>query len=204
MSKCVDYPAVREKHSESGTILYMRWTSIKCRTSPKHKNRHRYYDRGITICKSWLRYSVFKKWALDNGYSPELELDRRNNKKGYSPSNCRWVTRIVNMSNRENTFYVNYKGMYKSLTLICLDNGLSKDDYPAIARRVNAGWDIEKALFTPIKKRKFGKTRSVVNTKTKEVFDSITKAAESIGVTRLFLSQSLSGIKVNKTGIEYL
>jgi hypothetical protein len=45
-------------------------------------------------------YFSFKDWALANGYRPGLTIDRINNSKGYSPSNCRFVTLSENLQNR--------------------------------------------------------------------------------------------------------
>jgi len=59
-----------------------------------------YQDRGIKVCDEWQKREVFFAWALDNGYSDNLELDRIDNEKGYEPNNCRWVTHLVNMRNR--------------------------------------------------------------------------------------------------------
>ena len=38
-------------------------------------------------------FQKFKKWALENGYSDDLTIDRINNEEGYSPNNCRWVNK---------------------------------------------------------------------------------------------------------------
>jgi len=69
---------------------------------------HPYYKayggRGIAICEEWSKsFLCFEKWALANGYEESLELDRRDNDKGYSPTNCRFVTHKENCNNRHNS-----------------------------------------------------------------------------------------------------
>ena len=43
------------------------------------------------------------------GIKKGLQLDRRDNDKGYSPDNCRWVTSAVNNFNRRNVKGYRYK-----------------------------------------------------------------------------------------------
>ena len=47
----------------------------------------------------------FIKWAEENGYMPyqNLSIDRKDNDKGYSPDNCRWVTWDIQMLNRRSS-----------------------------------------------------------------------------------------------------
>jgi len=53
------------------------------------------------ICDEWLNNSkAFMDWAMSNGYKQGLDIDRINNNGNYEPSNCRFVTRRVNSSNR--------------------------------------------------------------------------------------------------------
>jgi hypothetical protein len=42
----------------------------------------------------------FLGWALENGYSDTLTIDRIDNSRGYEPSNCRWLTLVQQNSNR--------------------------------------------------------------------------------------------------------
>lgn len=45
-----------------------------------------------------MRFSAFKRWALDSGYRVDLIIDRRNNAGNYTPENCRWIS--IEQSNR--------------------------------------------------------------------------------------------------------
>lgn len=61
--------------------------------NPNYKGFHVYGGRGITVCDEWRKNrQLFYKWAEENGFKPELHLDRINNDDLYSPENCRWVT----------------------------------------------------------------------------------------------------------------
>lgn len=83
-------------------ILISRREGIMERCSnPNNANYKRYGGRGITVCQEWIDSpQAFVDWALANGFSPELQIDRIDNDKGYSPDNCRWVTARDNMRNR--------------------------------------------------------------------------------------------------------
>ncbi len=82
--------------------LWRRWSNIKSRVkSIRPKDAKYYRDRGIVVCPEWeSSYESFKKWALNSGFRKELTIDRINNDLGYSPENCRWVTRKAQMHNR--------------------------------------------------------------------------------------------------------
>lgn len=74
------------KKRVSATKLYRLWESIKARCyNSKRKDYPNYGGRGITVCKEWFCFDVFKNWALENGYNPGLEIDRINNDGIYCP-----------------------------------------------------------------------------------------------------------------------
>ena len=73
-------------------------------TNPNCVGYKRYGARSITVCQEWIDSpQAFVDWALANGFSPELQIDRIDNDKGYSPDNCRWVTARENIRNRSNS-----------------------------------------------------------------------------------------------------
>lgn len=53
-----------------------------------------YGGRGIEICDEWVDdFVCFYDWAVEHGYQSGLSLERRDNDKSYSPTNCYWATR---------------------------------------------------------------------------------------------------------------
>lgn len=98
---------------ETDKKLRSRYNNMKQRCyNSKHPGYKNYGARGIFVCNRWLGengFEQFKDWAITNGFEENLQLDRIDNSKGYSPSNCRWVDRKVNMRNRRNNVRINNK-----------------------------------------------------------------------------------------------
>jgi hypothetical protein len=76
----------------------------RCR-APTCKAYKNYGGRGITVDPSWLDYVVFRAWALANGYTDHLTIDRVDCNGNYEPDNCRWETMLVQRHNRRSTTY---------------------------------------------------------------------------------------------------
>ena len=93
---------VNKIHGLTHTRLYKIWRHIKSRTlNLKHKDYNDYGGRGITICDEWKNdFKSFYDWAMSNGYSDKLSIDRIDNEGNYEPSNCRWVTRTIQSRNQ--------------------------------------------------------------------------------------------------------
>jgi len=136
------------KHGKAHTRLYRIWGSMiqRCHNS-NDDNYKNYGGRGITVCDVWRNnFESFYQWAINNGYNGNLEIDREDNNRGYSPNNCRFVTRIENQRNRRCTKLVKYKNDIKPLAQLCEE---MHKDYNLVLNRINNyGWSAERALST--------------------------------------------------------
>jgi hypothetical protein len=81
-------------HGMKGTRLYRIWGGMLIRCENKNRADYKYYGgRGISVCKEWHDFKNFSEWALHNGYSHDLTIDRKDVNGNYCPDNCKWSTR---------------------------------------------------------------------------------------------------------------
>lgn len=77
----------------------------------KDKNYRWYGAKGIKVCNEWLDDPKrFEEWALKNGYNNSLTIDRIDENKDYSPSNCRWISGVQNTKYKSTTSLITVKG----------------------------------------------------------------------------------------------
>ena len=147
------------KHGGTGTRLHGVWITMKQRcNNPNISEYHRYGGRGIKVCEEWLSFANFRDWAMVNGYDPdaprgECTLDRIDNDGNYEPSNCRWVNLKEQMKNRpKRGLYYEYNG--ESHTLYDWAK-ITDKTHNQLRNRIRLGWDIERALNTPVRGNKY-------------------------------------------------
>jgi len=105
-------------HGMTKSRLYSIWKGMVKRTACEEKHRDYGSYKHVTLCNKWKKFIPFKDWALKNGYTNNLEIDRIDNSKGYNPNNCRWVTGFVQAANKafKKTFKVGrFVGVFKRL-----------------------------------------------------------------------------------------
>lgn len=99
---------IHDEHEERvhyDKSLHNKYHNMRKRCLDKNNKDYVHYGgRGITICDEWLddKYAFFQ-WSMENGYELGLEIDRTNNDLGYSPDNCRYVTKKQNRNNRRDS-----------------------------------------------------------------------------------------------------
>ena len=124
---------------------------------PSCKAYPNYGGRGISVCPEWSDFLVFKEWAMQNGYSKGLHLDRIDNDGNYTPENCRFVTAKINENNRRNNRYITFNGKTQTASQWNEEMGFPKH---LIHRRLRAGWSEEDAIITPVAPRRPRQTHS--------------------------------------------
>lgn len=91
-------------HGKYKERIHKEWRGMlhRCK-NPSASHYENYGGRGITVCEEWKGtggFINFYNWSMENGYADNLTLDRKDNDKGYSPDNCRWITHMENCHNR--------------------------------------------------------------------------------------------------------
>jgi hypothetical protein len=124
-------------HGMTNSSLYNTWRSMKYRCdNPNHIHYDRYGGRGISIYDEWYAFENFRDWAMSNGYSEGLTIDRINNDEGYSPENCRWADGYTQHNNTSRNRIVTYNGVTHT---IAEWSKLLNVHYSSLWGRINKG-----------------------------------------------------------------
>jgi len=137
------------RHGHWQTRLYTLWSGMKYRCdSPNCAQYKDYGGRGISYCEEWKSFKPFYDWAMANGYSDELTLDKVNNDGNYSPDNCRWTNRRVQNNNSRKNRLVTVDGVTD--TLANMARKYNVDPRTAERRLNKLGWSTNDTFKTPV------------------------------------------------------
>lgn len=150
---CLKNQMIKERsfiHGKSRTRIHNIWWSVIQRCTDKNSHAYnRYGGAGILLHEKWLDFKSFYEWSINHGYQEDLTLDRIDNKKGYNPENCRWISMKDQQRNRTNNRYITIDGVTKMLCEWGEETGIK----PAtIASRIKRGSPKERWL-APVPKR---------------------------------------------------
>lgn len=126
--------------------LHNIWHGMKQRCNNPHATGYCYYgEKGIKVCKEWSAFLPFAKWALANGYTNSLSIDRIDSNKDYEPSNCRWVTAKTQCNNTSRNVKVSFKGTILTIGQLASMYGIN---YRTLHNRIfRGGWSVEYAIM---------------------------------------------------------
>ena len=135
-------------HGGSGSRLHRIWKGMHYRCAAVGKAGGKgYADRGVSVCKEWCDFSVFRRWAESNGYTDTLSIDRIDPSGNYCPENCRWATMLEQQRNRRNSLHVEVDGVLIPLTTAAEKAGIPY--HTAWRRIVRLGMLPAEALTSP-------------------------------------------------------
>lgn len=127
--------------------IYHIWCTMKARCSRETSSGYdKYGARGIKVCDEWESFAPFYEWAIANGYSDNLSIDRIDNDGNYEPSNCRWATAKEQANNTRNTVRYKLNGKLYSAYELSQMSGVPQK---LINSRIRKGWAVKDAAYTP-------------------------------------------------------
>lgn len=132
-------------HNKSGTRLYNIWRGMKERCYNENTVHYNSYGgRGIVICDEWTdNFVSFYNWAIQNGYSDNLTIDRIDNNGNYEPSNCRWTTQKEQMNNTRSNHLITFNGKTQTIAQWSEELGIN---YQTIQGRIRRGLPVPQIL----------------------------------------------------------
>lgn len=146
----------RKRNCQHGMVLtpeYTAWRQMKQRCYNIKDKAYKYYGaRGISVCEKWK--NDFKEFCKDMGLkpNPEYQIERIDNNGNYEPSNCKWATRKEECRNRRSNVILEFNNQKKTLVEWSEIYNIS---YLVLYKRIfESKWSVEKALTTPVAKRK--------------------------------------------------
>lgn len=139
------------KHGKRHTRIYYIWCSMKDRCLNKNHKAYQYYGgRGISICKEWENdFMCFYNWAIKNGYTDTLTIERIDVNGNYEPSNCKWITKAEQAHNKQNSIKYNINGECLGLKQISDKFNIQYD--VLYDRLFILNWDINEAITREVK-----------------------------------------------------
>lgn len=143
------HPKVHKKKNNYNKRLNNIWRGIKQRCYNTRDIHYKNYgNRGIRVCNEWLDkkngFLNFYQWAIQNGYSDRLSIDRIDVNGNYEPSNCRWATNKEQNNNRTNNVKVIHNGNTYLINDLVEISGIKRR---TIEARIASGFCFEDIIY---------------------------------------------------------
>jgi hypothetical protein len=130
------------KVGRHGSPTYVVWMNMRARCyNPNTKSYRDYGARGIRVCERWHK---FENFLADMGeVQPGMTIERSDNDRDYSPSNCRWATRKEQARNKRNVRLLTMDGLTMTAPEWGIKLGINRF---TLGARMRAGLSDEEVL----------------------------------------------------------
>lgn len=120
---------------------YQSWNSMIQRCYGKGDIRYR--NGGIKVCRRWRE--SFDRFFEDMGARPSIKhsIDRIDGEGNYTPSNCRWATKVEQNLNRSDNRWVIHKGERIVVTHLAKKFNMTQGK---LQKRLKKGMTLKEAL----------------------------------------------------------
>lgn len=127
--------------------LYSLWSNMIRRCcNPSSERYYTYGKRGISVCEEWKNnFHSFAKWCLENGWKPNLSIDRIDVNGNYEPNNCSFITMSEQARNKTNNVLITHNGETKCVAEWAEKTGI--DAKVIYARLYRGKTDPEEILY---------------------------------------------------------
>lgn len=134
------------KHGKYYTRIYRIYNDMKKRCyNHSMINYKNYGGRGIKVCDEWRNdFMNFYNWAMNNGYTDNLTIERIDVDGNYEPNNCKWITYKEQANNRRNNVHLTYAGKTQTMKQWAEELDIK---YSTIVTRHRRGYNDKECLF---------------------------------------------------------
>lgn len=182
-----------KKHGMTKTRIYRIWQGMRRRCyDNKCKAYKNYGERGIVVCEEWKEgFQSFYDWAVNNGYSETLSIERKDVNGNYCPENCCWIPLSYQARNKTTT-------KRTKENKLALDIALNNSVIPStMYGRLRNGMSVEESVSNKNFKRKKVQQIDIESGDVIATFSSVREAARSLDKSCSDISMCANG-KLNK------
>lgn len=153
-----------ENHKMSNTRIYEIWQGMIRRCNNPQRNEYKNYGgRGIKVCDEWEKsFIAFRDWALTNGYSDTLTIERKDVNGNYEPENCIWATKKEQANNRRDNKFLTYNGKTQTISQWAKELNIHEN---TLRDRIQKGWSEKEIFSKPVQSTHYitfrGETKSL-------------------------------------------